>query len=194
MLLKSLKFLNSPRFSTTAVMIGALIVMSSCAGYIPQNQTTLTSIDVAAANMTLAVGATQQATATGHYSDGTTQDLTASAAWSSQNTSVATVSGAGLVTAKTAGTTLITASSGTVSGSVTFTVAAATLKSLAVTPANPTLAKNATQQFTATGTFSDGSTQNLSSSVAWSSATPAVATTVSSRASAAAARQVRLRT
>src|SRR5580698_11402055 len=176
MLLKSLKFLNSPRFSTTAVMIGALIVMSSCAGYIPRSQTTLTSIDEAAANMTLAVGATQQATATGHYSDGTTQDLTASAAWSSQNTSVATVSGAGLVTAKTAGTTLITASSGTVSGSVTFTVAAATLKSLAVTPANPTLAKNATQQFTATGTFSDGSTQNLSSSVAWSSATPAVAT------------------
>ena len=176
MLLKSLKLLKSPRFSTTAVMIGALIVMSSCAGYIRQNQTTLTSIDVAAANMTLAVGATQQATATGHYSDGTTQDLTASAAWSSQNTSVATVSGAGLVTAKMAGTTLITASSGTVSGSMTFTVAATTLKSLAVTPANPTLAKNATQQFTATGTFSDGSTQNLSSSVAWSSATPAVAT------------------
>ena len=46
MLLKSLKLLNSPRFPTTAVMIGALIVMSSCAGYIPQNQTTLTSIDV----------------------------------------------------------------------------------------------------------------------------------------------------
>src|ERR1700685_3493012 len=145
MLVKSLKLLKSPRFSTTAVMIGALIVMSSCAGYIRQNQTTLTSIDVAAANMTLAVGATQQATATGYYSDGTTQDLTASAAWSSQNTSVATVSGAGLVTAKMAGTTLITASSGTVSGSMTFTVAATTLKSLVVPPANPTLDKNHTQ-------------------------------------------------
>src|ERR1700678_1703220 len=131
MLLKSLKLLKSPRFSTTAVMIGALIVMSSCAGYIRQNQTTLTSIDVAAANMTLAVGATQQATATGHYSDGTTQGLTARAAWSSQNTSVATVSGAGLVTAKTAGTSLITGSSGTVSRSATFNVPAATLQFLA---------------------------------------------------------------
>ena len=39
--------------------------------------------------------------------------------------------------------------------------AAPTLTSIAVTPANPTNLAGATQQFTATGTYSDGSTQNL---------------------------------
>ena len=36
--------------------------------------------------------------------------------------------------------------------------------------------QGATQQFTATGTFSDNSTQNLTSQVTWASATPASAT------------------
>jgi uncharacterized protein YjdB len=171
-----LKFLNNPRVCRLPLTVFALVIMASCAGSPRQSQTELTSIDVTAASMTLTIGATQQATATGHYSDGSTQDLTAEAGWSSQSLSVASVSGAGLITAKTAGTSVITASSGTVSGSMTVTVTAATLKSIAVTPANPTVTKGATQQFTATGTFSDNSTQNLTNSVAWSSGTPAVAT------------------
>ncbi|OEZ62701.1 ice-binding family protein [Duganella sp. HH105] len=51
---------------------------------------------------------------------------------------------------------------------------AATLVSLAVTPAAPGIALGATQQFNANATFSDGSTQTVVA--AWSSATPAVAT------------------
>ena len=171
-----LKFLNNTRVSRLPLTLFVLVTMASCAGSPRQSQTELVSIDVTAASMTLTIGATQQATATGHYSDGSTQDLTAVAGWSSQNLGVASVSGAGLITAKTTGTSVITASSGTVSGSMTVTVAAATLKSLAVTPANPTVTKGATQQFTATGTFSDNSTQNLTSSVTWSSGTPATAT------------------
>jgi uncharacterized protein YjdB len=172
----SLKILNTPRVSRLPLTLFVLVTMASCAGSPRQSQTELVSIDVTAASMTLTIGATQQATATGHYSDGSTQDLTALAGWSSQNLGVASVSGAGLITAKTPGTSVITASSGTVSGSMTVTVAAATLKSLAVTPANPTVIKGTTQQFTATGTFSDNSTQNLTSSVTWSSGTPATAT------------------
>jgi len=171
-----LKLLNNPRVSRLPLTLFVLVTMASCASSPRQSQTELTSIDVTAANMTLTIGATQQATATGHFSDGTTQDLTAVAGWSSQSPSVATVSGAGLITAKAAGTSIVTATSGTVSGSMTVTVTAATLKSIAVTPANPTLTKGATQQFTATGTFSDNSTQNLTSSVTWSSGTPATAT------------------
>jgi uncharacterized protein YjdB len=175
-----LKFLSNPRVCRLPLTVFALVIMASCAGSPRQSQTELTSIDVTAASMTLTIGATQQATATGHYSDGSTQDLTAVAGWSSQSLIVASVSGAGLITAKTAGTSVITASSGTVSGSMTVTVTAATLKSIAVTPANPTVTKGATQQFTATGTFSDNSTQNLTNSVAWTSGTPAVATITAS--------------
>src|SRR6185369_10064344 len=61
-----------------------------------------------------------------------------------------------------------------------LTVTAATLQSIAVTPANPSLAKGLTQQFTATGTFSDNSTEDLTAQVTWASATPATATIDSS--------------
>src|SRR3984957_6976125 len=96
----SLKILNTPRVSRLPLTLFVLVTMASCAGSPRQSQTELVSIDVTAASMTLTIGATQQATATGHYSDGSTQDLTAVAGWSSQNLGVASVSGAGLITAK----------------------------------------------------------------------------------------------
>ena len=50
-----------------------------------------------------------------------------------------------------------------------YQAGSASLVSIAVTPANSSLAKGSTQQFTATRTYSDNSTQNLTSSVTWSS-------------------------
>jgi hypothetical protein len=51
-----------------------------------------------------------------------------------------------------------------------------TLSSIAVTPANPSITVGVTQQFTATGTYSDSSTQNITSSVTWGSSSTGVAT------------------
>ena len=53
---------------------------------------------------------------------------------------------------------------------------AVTLVSIAVTPSSPSITAGTTQQFSATGTYSDGSTKNLTSTANWLSATPAVAT------------------
>ena len=50
------------------------------------------------------------------------------------------------------------------------------LLSIAVTPPNPSIPKGTTQQLTATGTYSDGSIQELTSSVTWVSSNSAVAT------------------
>src|SRR5208283_638022 len=50
------------------------------------------------------------------------------------------------------------------------------LASIAITPANPTILVGATQPFTATGAYSNGSTQNLTSQVTWTSSKAAVAT------------------
>ena len=50
------------------------------------------------------------------------------------------------------------------------------LVSIAVTPTNPSIAAGKLQQFTATGTYSDGSHQDLTSSATWTSSAPAVAT------------------
>jgi hypothetical protein len=49
------------------------------------------------------------------------------------------------------------------------TVTAATLVSIAVTPSSPSIALGTTQQLNATGTYSDGSTQNLTTTVTWGS-------------------------
>jgi hypothetical protein len=53
---------------------------------------------------------------------------------------------------------------------------AATLVSIAVTPNNTSIAAAGTQQFTATGTYSDNSTQNVTGAVTWSSSATKVAT------------------
>ncbi len=56
------------------------------------------------------------------------------------------------------------------------TPGAPTLTSITVTPANPSIIVNGQQQFTATGNYSDGSHQNLTSSATWTSSSPSVAT------------------
>jgi hypothetical protein len=53
---------------------------------------------------------------------------------------------------------------------------APSLASITVTPANPTIATGGTQQFTATGRYSDNSTQNITGQVTWASSATAVAT------------------
>jgi hypothetical protein len=74
------------------------------------------------------------------------------------------------------GTTTITAARGGVSASTTLTVTSATLVSLAVSPTNPSISLGSPQQFTATGTYSDKSTQNLTTSATWTSSVTSVAT------------------
>jgi probable HAF family extracellular repeat protein len=143
----------------------------------PAAPATLTTIAVAPATPTVAVGATQQFTATGTYSDGSSADITSSVTWSTAKSKVATIDSSGLLTAVARGATNVTASFRSSSASTTVNVApAVTLKHLAVTPVKAKVPGGSVQQFTATGTYSDGSTAEVTSAVAWSTANPAVAT------------------
>jgi hypothetical protein len=138
---------------------------------------TLVSIAVTPANIAIVAGVNQQYLATGTYSDGTTQNLTNLVTWVSGNPAVATISNAGLATAASPGTTSIQAASGSITGSTGLTVnTPPTLVSIAVTPANASINGNASQQYTAIGTYSDGTTQNLTLTVVWSSSNIAIAT------------------
>src|SRR6202040_2200256 len=109
-------------------------------------------------------------------SDGSTQNLTASVVWASGTPATATINAAGLATTLKNGTSTISATSGSITGSTVLTVTQAVLQTIAVTPANPSVAAGTPVQFTATGNFSDGTTQNLTASVVWASGTPATAT------------------
>jgi hypothetical protein len=141
---------------------------------------TLVSIEVSPAAPSIADGLTQQFTATGRYTDNSTLDLTTQVIWASSDAAVATVSNAvdseGLATAMGAGSTDVSATSGDVTGETTLTVTDAALVSIDVTPLAPSIANGLTQQFTATGRYTDDSTQDLTSQLTWASSDPAVAT------------------
>jgi len=141
---------------------------------------TLKSIAVTPASPSIVAGNTQQFTATGTYSDNSTKNITTSVTWKSSNTAFATIGAAtGLATGVAPGTTQITATQGSVVSAndpLTVTAAGVTLKAIAVTPASPSIVAGNTQQFTATGTYSDNSTKNITTSVTWKSSNTGFAT------------------
>ena len=111
----------------------------------------------------------EQFTATGTYPDGTTQDLTALATWTSLNTAAATIGSGGLATSRSAGSTSITATYGTSSASSALAVTPPTLLLATIYPQNIFLPPGITQQFRAVGTYTDGSTQDVTALVSWGS-------------------------
>jgi hypothetical protein len=135
----------------------------------------LVSIAVSPQNSSVAVGLIQQFTATATYSDQSTKDLTPIASWSSLNTAAATVGAFGMATGRGQGNTTITAIYGNASGSSTLTVTAPTIMSISITPSNNYLTQANSEQLTAIATYSDGSTQDVTSAVTWGSSNTAVA-------------------
>jgi len=170
----------------TLLFVGLAVALSGC------GTSEVDSIVVTPASVSLAAGSTVQLTATGQYGHGThpatSQDVTDLATWSSPSASVATVSATGLVTAVGAGTIPITASmkgfTGVVSGSATITVtgggsggATGDVTSLSVIPGSQSVATpGQTASFLAIGTTASGATENLTTSVGWSSSSSQIAT------------------
>jgi hypothetical protein len=139
------------------------------------NPAALLTITVNPQTPTIALGTTQQFTASGTYTDGSVQDLTGTAQWSSSSATVAVMSTTGLATSAGTGTATITATQGTLTASTTLTVGQAAIISLAVSPTASTIPLGTTQQFTAIATYTDGTTQDLTASASWSSSVPGVA-------------------
>ena len=140
---------------------------------------TLKTVTVTPAAPSLAAGLKQQFAAQGTYSDNTTLDLTSAVTWASTTPAATIAAEGGLATAAAAGSSVITATFGTApaaaQGQVTLTVTPPVLLSIALTPANTTIAAGATQQYTATGTYSAGAAQPLPGAI-WSSSNQAAAT------------------
>ncbi len=148
---------------------------------------TLVSVTVTPAATTLPIASTQALTAKATYSDGNVVDITTAAVWGSNAPLIASVAAnTGVATAVSAGTAVVTATSGGKSGSATLTVSSVTLTSIAVTPASTTVQPGDSKIFTATGSYSDGSTANLTATATWTSSMPQVATVVSNTGVASA--------
>lgn len=173
---------------TTKISLAATllfcVVVTACGGgsgasisntQLPPSAPTLSSISISPSAPSVAAGNSQQLTATGHYSDSTTKDMTSSATWKSSDTTIATVSSTGLATSLKQGTVTLTATSGSVSGTVSLAVSAPALASISITPTGPNLGKGQNQKLTVNGVYTDKSTQDVTAQATWQSSDATIA-------------------
>src|SRR5438128_1441193 len=118
-------------------------------------------------------------TAMGTFTDGSTQDVSGAIGWSSSAQGILSITNAGLATGSGMDTATITGTSGSITSSATVAVGQPALVSIAITAPNNSLALGTSEQLKATGTYTDGSTLDLSDSVTWTSGSSGVATHVS---------------
>jgi hypothetical protein len=162
------------------VKAGTVTITASGEGQTRSTQVVVTSALLVSLALTpsapsVAKGLKTQLVATGTFSDRTTQDLSTQVTWLSSAPATATVDAKGLVSALAAGPATITAGMGTVSGNTAFTVTDAKLATIELTPSAPTVPKGLIKQMTATGVFTDGTKQNLTTQVSWASTSPEIA-------------------
>ena len=119
----------------------------------------LQAVVLTPSSVSLTTGARQQFTVSGRWSDGST---TAPAI--TYSATGGTITAGGLYTAgTTTGTFSVTATQqgGTLSATATITITAPVLQAVIITPSSVSLTTGATQQFSASGRWSDGSTTAL---------------------------------
>ena len=153
----------------------------SCAGtYSPLNVSSvldpLQTLVITPVNANIHLNGTQQYTAIGTYANGSTADLSSVVNWKSSNTSIATISPTGFASGVGIGTSQISATYGVDTSNTALLSVDNPLVSIALSPTSSAIRKTVTQQFTATGTYANGTTQNITTLVTWTSGTPATAT------------------
>lgn len=168
-----------------ALALVAPFALASCGGSDSGGVTTptpvVTRIDVSAPTTTLAPAQTVKLTSVARSASGAA--VAGSESWSSSSNAVATVSGSGLVTAVAAGTVTITASRGSVSGTVSLTVipAGGTVVTLNVALSDPSLVIGDQGQGTVSARDANNAAVALGSrTITWSSSNTSIATVSSS--------------
>jgi hypothetical protein len=167
--------------SNALVSAGALYVYDLVAS---SQAATLQNIIISPNTASVPVGLSKQFLAFGVYSDGSQADITTRCTWTSANTALGTIgngdaAGAkGLFTAVSPGSVNITATLGTISGTTSVTVSTSALQTVTVSPGTAYAANRAPQnvlQFHATGTWTDGTTLDVTNLAQWNTTNPSVA-------------------
>jgi hypothetical protein len=190
---------------TVAVTLACLVLAGLCGIPYPASgsdfadspasgSAVLMSIKVMPDAAAIAEGSRLQYTAVGVFSHGRKKNITSIVQWNSSAANVVVVGATGLATTVAGGVppggspaqVTITASLRGISGTAALTVTN-NLTSISVGPANALVYVGSTLPFTATGTFQDGSTQDITEQATWSSSNPAVLTIISSGSGAGTA-------
>jgi len=162
--------------SVGSATISAAFGGSSASSLMTVSEAVLQSIAVSPAAPTVLSLSSRSFQATGSYSDGSTADITARVAWSSSRSDIAAIASSGTATTLVQGTTSISATLNGVSGATSLTVTGGNLTGIRLTPALPRLIKGTAGRMTATGTFSNGTTRDVSGVVGWTVSDAAVVT------------------
>lgn len=134
------------------------------------------SISVTTDNNTVPLGLGINLTVTAHFDNNTTKDVTSESTYLSSDTNVLTHDANGSYASVGVGSSILTAQFLGYEKNTTITVTDAELTALGVTSQVDAFAKGKTTQLTATGTYTDSSTVNLTNSVNWNSDDTSVVT------------------
>jgi hypothetical protein len=168
---------NSPVKALVAFAVLCLLAALGCGQFFPSS-TTITALAIAPTNSTVAPGVSQQYTATATFGNNSTSDVTKSVTWTTTPTNVATVNSTGLVTGVTLGTATVKAQSGSVIATTGVTVANKTIVRIDIAPLTQTLSLSlgpTTVQYTATATYQDTTTGDVTSTATWNALPSSVA-------------------
>jgi hypothetical protein len=138
----------------------------------------LTSIEITSAVTTIAAKTSIMLIVQGNFSGQFTRDVTDLAVWTSDSPTVATFQTAAhpnRVTGRIPGTATLMASVKGISSTVKISVSSATVSTLTISPVDPSIPKGLTANFHANGTFSDGTTQDVTFDATWNSSAPDIA-------------------
>ncbi|MEP5765915.1 MAG: Ig-like domain-containing protein [Halieaceae bacterium] len=171
----------------TTGLAQSVAVGTTSIGAAYQGLSTSTGMEVTAATITQLVitpafnegpaGTESQLKATATYSDNSQRDVTRDVEWSTANSAVATVGPAGKLSFLAEGTTTIF---GKLQGAPTAEAEARTtpalLETIVLTPDPLSLRVGDSGQMLATGTYSDGSTADVTDEADWTTGDPGIAT------------------
>ncbi|MBE9564100.1 MAG: Ig-like domain-containing protein, partial [Proteobacteria bacterium] len=139
----------------------------------------ITSLQITPTMVTVPIAAVGSLQAVVFFIDGSSADVTHESVWSSADPTVAVIipsgTGAGEALAVGAGSTQITASFNGETDNADITVIALMLSNIDIQPAMATTSIGGTANFTAIGTYTDASTQDLTALVNWSTDDSAIA-------------------
>lgn len=175
---------SAPQGTARSLVVGSALLSAELDGIsgianIEISSAILQSIAIESEQASLAKGMNQKLIARGTYSDASTKDITKQVTWQSSDSGILTIANnateSGLMRAINVGQSQITASLGQLSVQGSFEVTDAVLTGIQVTSTVSQLNVKATTAASATATYSDNSTQNVTDQVNWTSSNQSVA-------------------
>tara|TARA_R110001592_G_scaffold7126_7_gene40203 strand:- start:3204 stop:4457 length:1254 start_codon:yes stop_codon:yes gene_type:complete len=106
--------------------------------------------------------------ANGNYDDATNRDITSSVTWSSDDATRLSIDNSGVFSTYKDGTSVVTATKNSIAGNTTITIDD-DITSVQITSTANSVYIGKTLAFTATGTYDDTSTTDITNTVTWSS-------------------------